>query len=161
MCEGGLEASFLHHVAPHLTQLNPNLHSDTDIFELVHGFFAFYGNTNFSERRLNPIKGEMEAKTTTWDKTAALDIINPLGKFIGIIQNFLVNHCKNCTWYTYLLLNPMFFIYLNPSFVGVALLKIGMNQIYVGYPTVPNFRQPIQITLCERDILNFLLNINN
>ena len=90
MCEGGLEASFLHHVAPHLTQLNPNLLSDTDIFELVHGFFAFYGNTNFSERRLNPIKGEMEAKTTTWDKTAALDIINPLGKYVGIIQNFLI-----------------------------------------------------------------------
>eukprot|EP00088_Acartia_fossae_P070781 TRINITY_DN9561_c0_g1_i4.p1 TRINITY_DN9561_c0_g1~~TRINITY_DN9561_c0_g1_i4.p1 ORF type:complete len:622 (-),score=62.01 TRINITY_DN9561_c0_g1_i4:53-1918(-) len=87
VCEGGLEATFLHNVAPHITKLNPNLHSDTDIFELVHGFFDFYGTTNYTQRRLNPIKGEMEAKTTTWKKTAALDIINPLDPEMNVSHN--------------------------------------------------------------------------
>jgi len=85
--EDGVVVNFLQDVAPHLSKLNACLTSEIDLFELLLGFFHFYGEFNFETHRLNPITGKTEVKDRNWSKSRSLDIINPIEPDLNISYN--------------------------------------------------------------------------
>jgi len=85
--EDGVTVNFLQDVGPHMSTLNTCLNSEVDLFELLLGFFQFYGEFNFETHRLNPIIGKAEVKDTTWNKSKCLDLINPIEPDLNVSYN--------------------------------------------------------------------------
>lgn len=84
MCEDNLQVRFLHNVGPLMSDLNQIFNSPApDVFELLHGFFAFYSEFNFNLKQLNPVTGLTEPKNSGWIHSSAMNIINPLGNILG------------------------------------------------------------------------------
>lgn len=82
ICEDGVRVSFLHNVGPHISSLNQSFSSDISLLQLLHGFFEFYSEFDFVANSLNPVNGTTELKNKKWQKSSAMDIINPIGDYI-------------------------------------------------------------------------------
>ena len=93
MCEDQLEVKFLHNIAPHMTDLNKMFDSPApNVFELLSGFFTFYSEFNFNLKQLNPITGETQPKDSGWNRSSAMNIVNPLG---NIFQRLFLTEVSN------------------------------------------------------------------
>jgi len=87
ICEDGVRVSFLHNVGPHISSLNQSFSSDISLLQLLHGFFEFYSEFDFVANSLNPVNGTTELKNKKWQKSSAMDIINPIEPALNVSYN--------------------------------------------------------------------------
>ena len=86
-CEDNLRVSFLHDVSRRKPEFNKCFHSALSLQELLHDFFHFCSDYDFSGKCLCPITGTSISKDRCWSKSSAMDMINPLETDLNVSYN--------------------------------------------------------------------------